>query len=104
LLWFDSNFGQLASFVIFIVVFLIIETKKKEPTISYWMFKARLFAASQILTVLYGTSFVILPIIIPIFVLAVYGGSATIAGFILTPLMIGSVAGSLNSTNIFQLL
>ncbi len=86
--------GLITSFVFFILAFLIIETKVKEPIISFWMFKKRLFAASQILAVLYGASFIILTIFIPIFVQAVYGGSATNAGFILTPLMLGSVAGS----------
>ncbi|MCL6456792.1 MAG: MFS transporter, partial [Gorillibacterium sp.] len=36
----------------------------------------------------------ILTIFIPIFVSAVYGGTATNAGFILIPMMLGSVAGS----------
>jgi MFS family permease len=58
------------------------------------MFKNRLFATSQILAFLYGGTFIILAVFIPIFVQAVYGGSATNAGFILTPMMLGSVAGS----------
>ncbi|MEK1829348.1 MFS transporter [Priestia megaterium] len=58
------------------------------------MFKRRLFATSQILAFLYGATFIILTVFIPIFVQAVYGGSATNAGLILTPMMLGSVAGS----------
>ena len=58
------------------------------------MFKKRLFATSQILGILYGATFIILTVYIPIFVQAVYGGSATNAGLILTPLMLGSVVGS----------
>ncbi|RDI43155.1 MDR family MFS transporter [Falsibacillus pallidus] len=86
--------GLFASFVLFFVVFMFVERKAESPIISFWMFKRRLFAASQILAFLYGASFIILTIFIPIFVQAVYGGSATNAGFILTPLMLGSVVGS----------
>ncbi len=59
------------------------------------MFKNRLFATAQILAFLYGGTFIILAVFIPIFVQAVYGSSATSAGFILTPMMIGSVIGSM---------
>lgn len=84
----------LSMFVVFSVVFLIAETKAAEPIISFWMFKNRLFASSQVLAFLYGASFVGLTIFIPIFVQAVYGGSATNAGIILMPMLLGSVVGS----------
>ncbi|CAM3415725.1 MDR family MFS transporter [Marinicrinis lubricantis] len=83
-----------AVFFIFFIVFLYAETKASEPIISFWMFKRRLFASSQILAFLYGATFISLTVYIPIFVQAVYGGSATSAGLILTPMMLGSVAGS----------
>ncbi|WP_442599655.1 MDR family MFS transporter [Neobacillus sp. D3-1R] len=81
-------------FGLFFVFFFYIETRAKDPIISFWMFKNRLFATSQILAFLYGATFVILAVFIPIFVQAVYGGSAKSAGFVLTPMMLGSVAGS----------
>ncbi|KFZ40250.1 MULTISPECIES: MDR family MFS transporter [Thermoactinomyces] len=81
-------------FAVFFLAFLYVETKAKEPIISFWMFKRRLFAASQIAVFLYGATFVVLTVYIPIFVQAVYGGSATNAGLILTPMMLGSVVGS----------
>ncbi|AGK53827.1 MDR family MFS transporter [Bacillus sp. 1NLA3E] len=86
--------GLLSSFALFFIVFIIAETKAQEPIISFWMFKSRLFATSQILAFLYGATFVILAVFIPIFVQAVYGGTASNAGLILTPMMLGSVAGS----------
>lgn len=76
------------------VTLLFVEKRAQEPIISFWMFKRRLFATSQILAFLYGATFIILTVFIPIFVQAVYGGSATNAGLILTPMMLGSVAGS----------
>ncbi|MGN7939968.1 MDR family MFS transporter [Virgibacillus sp. 6R] len=81
-------------FGIFIIVFFILERFAADPIIPFWLFKKRLFATSQILAFLYGGTFIILTVFIPIFVQAVYGGSATNAGFILTPMMLGSVLGS----------
>lgn len=83
-----------AIFFVFFIVFIWAETKAKEPIISFWMFKNRLFASSQTLAFLYGSTFIGLTIFIPIFVQGVYGGSATNAGIILMPMLLGSVAGS----------
>ncbi|MGE7768504.1 MDR family MFS transporter [Peribacillus sp. NPDC096540] len=83
-----------ASFVVFFISFFFFEKRAKDPIISLWLFKRRLFATSQILAILYGGTFIILTVYIPIFVQAVYGGSATNAGLILTPMMLGSVVGS----------
>lgn len=89
-----QSFLLFGLFGFFIIVFLWAETKAEEPIISFWMFKNRLFASSQVLAFLYGATFVGLTIFIPIFVQAVYGGSATNAGIILMPMLLGSVAGS----------
>lgn len=86
--------GLFSLFSVFFLVFLYVETRASEPIISFWMFKRRIFATSQALAFLYGATFVILTIYIPLFIQAVYGGSATSAGFILMPLMLGSVVGS----------
>lgn len=79
---------------VFFVAFLYVETKAKEPIISFVLFKRRTFAIAQLLAFLYGATFVILTVFIPIFVQAVYGGTAKNAGLILIPMMLGSVAGS----------
>ncbi|MGN1385419.1 MAG: MDR family MFS transporter [Bacillus sp. (in: firmicutes)] len=81
-------------FTIMFITFLFIETKAKDPIISFSLFKKPLFASSQILAFLYGATFIPLTVYIPIFVQAVFGGSATNAGLILMPMMIGSVIGS----------
>ncbi|WP_040953059.1 MDR family MFS transporter [Gorillibacterium massiliense] len=86
--------GLFVVFAVFFVAFFLIERVAKEPIISFWLFKKRLFATSQILALLYGATFIILTVFIPIFVSAVYGGTATNAGLILMPMMIGSVVGS----------
>lgn len=89
-----QSYALFGIFIVFSIMFLWAETKASEPIISFWMFKNRLFASSQVLAFLYGATFVGLTIFIPIFVQAVYGGSATNAGFILMPMLLGSVAGS----------
>ncbi|NRD76356.1 MFS transporter [Bacillus sp. BRMEA1] len=95
---YDWNSTQIislfASFFIFFVIFFIAELKAAEPILPLWLFKRRLFATSQILAFLYGATFIILTVFIPIFVQAVYGGTAKNSGLILTPMMLGSVAGS----------
>ncbi|WP_050615246.1 MDR family MFS transporter [Bacillus testis] len=81
-------------FAIAFICFIFVERKAKDPIISFSLFKKRLFASSQALAFLYGATFIPLTVYIPIFVQAVFGGSATNAGLILTPMMLGSVAGS----------
>ncbi|PLS07816.1 MDR family MFS transporter [Neobacillus cucumis] len=86
--------GLFASFLIFFIAFFFAEFKAAEPILPLWLFRRRLFASSQLLSFLYGGTFIILTVFIPIFVQAVYGGTAKNAGLILTPMMLGSVAGS----------
>lgn len=81
-------------FVFFAFLFIWAEKRAVDPILPFWMFKRRLFLTAQIAAFFYGATFIILTVYIPIFVQAVYGGSATNAGFILMPMMIGSVLGS----------
>lgn len=84
-------------FVIFAVLFtsfIFIERKAEEPIISFSLFKKQLFAATQGVAFFYGAAFIITTVLIPLFVQAVYGGTATNAGIILIPMMVGSVVGS----------
>ncbi|MCZ2991055.1 MFS transporter, partial [Acinetobacter baumannii] len=50
--------------------------------------------ASQGVAFFYGAAFIICTVYIPIFIQGVLGGSASNAGLILTPMMVGSVIGS----------
>jgi EmrB/QacA subfamily drug resistance transporter len=83
-----------ASFVVFSAVFLWVETKASDPIINLKLFKNHLFAATQGVGFFYGTVFILATMYLPIFVQGVFGGSATNAGLILIPLMLGVVAGS----------
>ncbi len=78
-------------FAALFLLFLFVETKAKDPIISFSMFKNRLFAGSTLVGLFYGAAFMAATVYIPIFVQGVYGGSATNSGLILLPMMLGSV-------------
>ncbi|CAH2715071.1 Multidrug resistance protein 3 [Neobacillus rhizosphaerae] len=78
-------------FAALFLLFLFVETKAKDPIISFSMFKNQLFAGSTIVGLFYGAAFMAATVYIPIFVQGVYGGSATNSGLILLPMMLGSV-------------
>ncbi|ULT57305.1 MFS transporter [Neobacillus drentensis] len=80
-----------AGFTVLFLLFLYIETKAKDPIISFTMFKDRLFAGSTLVSLFYGAAFMAATVYIPIFVQGVYGGTATNSGLILLPMMLGSV-------------
>lgn len=80
-----------AGFAVLFLLFLLAETKAKDPIIAFSMFKNRLFAGSTIVGLFYGAAFMAATVYIPIFVQGVYGGSATNSGLILLPMMLGSV-------------
>ncbi|MDN4068491.1 MDR family MFS transporter [Paenibacillus sp. FSL R5-0407] len=87
--------GLFAGFALLFVVFLVAETRAKEPIISFDMFRNRLYATSSLLALFYGSVFIVATVYIPIYVQGVFGGSATNSGLILMPMMIGSVVGSM---------
>ncbi|NTU22786.1 MFS transporter [Brevibacillus sp. HB1.2] len=86
--------GLFSSFFLLFVIFLFVEKRASDPIISFSMFKKRLFATTNAIALLYGAAFIIATVYLPIFIQGVYGGSATNAGLLLTPMMLGSVAGS----------
>ncbi|GKV66493.1 MULTISPECIES: MDR family MFS transporter [unclassified Sporosarcina] len=84
----------IVSFAVFFTAFVFVEIKAEEPIVPFFLFKRRLFASAQILAFLYGATYIILIVYLPIFIQAVYGVSALGAGLVLLPLMLGTVAGS----------
>jgi EmrB/QacA subfamily drug resistance transporter len=86
--------GLFASFAVLFVTFLWIETKAKDPIVSFGMFRNRLFGASTLIGLWYGIAFIVATVYIPIFVQAVMGGTATNSGLILLPMMLGVVVSS----------
>ncbi len=75
---------------ILLFVFLYAETKAADAIISFDMFKKRLFAGSNLIGLFTGGAYVVAVIYIPIYIQGVLGGSATNAGLVLLPMMLGS--------------
>lgn len=83
-------FSLFAGFVVFFVNFCYAETKAEESIIPFFLFKGRLFSSAQILAFLYGATFIVLIMYLPIYMQSVYG---TTAMGVLMPLF-GVVGGS----------
>lgn len=83
--------GLFVGFALFAVMFLIAELRAEEPIISFKMFKDRLFATSNTIALFSGAGFIVASVYIPIFIQGVLGGSATNSGYVLLPMMLGTV-------------
>ncbi|MEB3101577.1 MDR family MFS transporter [Ferviditalea candida] len=87
--------GLFAGFAVLLLVFLFAEIRAKSPIIPLYLFKIRMFSASQIVSFFYGAILISSATYIPLFVQGVYGGTATNSGQVLTPMMLGVVASSM---------
>lgn len=83
--------GLFAGFAVLALLFLIAETRAAEPIISFGMFRDRLYATSNMIAILSGAAFIVASVYIPIFIQGVLGGTATNSGFVLLPMMLGTV-------------
>jgi EmrB/QacA subfamily drug resistance transporter len=93
------NSGQIVSlfigFVILLIVFLWWQTKASDPIVTLSLFKNRLFTASMGIAFFYGAIMISSASYIPLFIQGVFNGTATSAGLVLTPMMLGVVASSI---------
>ncbi|HEX6122812.1 MAG TPA: MDR family MFS transporter [Ktedonobacterales bacterium] len=78
-----------------LVVFLIIELRAAEPIINPRLFKTNIFSVSVLAMFLLSAGMFGAIIYLPVFVQGVLGQSATNAGVVLTPMMLGFMASSL---------
>jgi len=79
------------------VLFVLIERRSKEPIIPLGLFKQRIVAISVLVGFLSSFGMFGSIIFIPLFFQGVLGATATISGSFLTPMMLGSVMGSVVS-------
>ncbi|PWK16566.1 MDR family MFS transporter [Tumebacillus permanentifrigoris] len=79
-----------AAFGLLFVGFLYAETKAEDPIIPFQMFKRRLFAATNLVGLFYGATFLVSTVYIPIYIQGVMGGTATNSGLLLLPMMVGT--------------
>lgn len=83
--------GLFAGFAVLAVVFLIAESKAKEPIISFKMFKSRIYWSSNVIGIFSSAAFISASVFIPIYIQGVLGGKPTNSGLVLLPMMLGSV-------------
>ncbi|MBH5318658.1 MFS transporter [Paenibacillus sp. GSMTC-2017] len=83
--------GMFSGSALLLAIFLFVETKAKEPIITYGLFKNRIYTTSILTAFFSGAAFIVASVYIPMFIQGVLGGSATNSGLVLLPMMLGSV-------------
>jgi EmrB/QacA subfamily drug resistance transporter len=86
--------GSIAGSVIFLAAFIVAELRAPEPLLPLGLFRIPALRASAVLTTLLGMTMFGVLSFLPLFVQVVIGTSATSAGRVLTPLMLGFMAAS----------
>jgi EmrB/QacA subfamily drug resistance transporter len=96
--WFAWQVGGLLLLGLVLVgVFLVIESRAKEPILPLDLFRNRTYAASQAAMFLMSFAFFIAVIFMPRYYQAVRGISATASGYMLWPLLIGLMGTSIGA-------
>ena len=80
-----------------LLLFIIIESRAKEPVLPLWIFRNRVVSVASIVTFILGFGMFTGIIFIPLYFQGVLGSSATASGSFLTPMMLGLVVGSIVS-------
>lgn len=80
---------------VMLVVFILVEMRAAEPTISPRLFKNSIFLVSTIAMFLVSAGMFGAILYLPLFVQAVTGNSATNSGVVLTPMMLGFIFSSI---------
>ncbi len=89
--------GMFAFSVVMLAVFILIETKVKDPIIPLSLFRRPVFNFSALEMFLMAAIMMGVSIFIPLFVQGVVGKSASQSGAILTPLMLSMIVAALLS-------
>jgi EmrB/QacA subfamily drug resistance transporter len=79
---------------VMLALFLMIEKRSREPIIPLSLFRNRIVAISEIVIFFTGMGMFGCIIFIPLFFQGVLGVTATTSGSLLTPMMLGLIAGS----------
>ena len=97
-------FVLIAGFLIFSVLFVKTERRAREPIVPFSLFRNRVVAVGSITCFMVGASMFGAISFIPLFIQGTMGGSATEAGIMLTPFLLGWVVTAiLGGRLIFQI-
>jgi EmrB/QacA subfamily drug resistance transporter len=94
-------FGLFAASAVLTGLFLYVQTKVPEPLLPLHLFKNRVVSVSSLLGFLLGASMFAAVSYIPLYVQGVIGVSASLAGYILTPMMLSMIISSIISGRLF---
>lgn len=86
--------GLLAGAALMVAIFLLVEWRATEPILAPSLFRNGIFTASVITTFVVGAALVGSLYFLPLFIQGVIGRSATIAGAVETPIMVGVIISS----------
>jgi EmrB/QacA subfamily drug resistance transporter len=85
-----------ALFIVCLAAFLFVEAKlASDPIVKLALFRNKLFTSSQLVSFFYGAVMIAGASYIPLFIQGVQSSSASTAGNIMTPMMLGVVASSM---------
>lgn len=86
--------GLIAACMISIILFFYQERHTADPILSLDLFRRRLFGATQGVAFFYCAVYIPIAVYIPVYIQAVFGGTAASVGRALTPMMLASVLSS----------
>ena len=89
--------GMIVVAIAMLGVFLFVESRAKEPVLSLGIFKNSIFTVSMIATFLTSVGMYGAISYLPLFVQGVIGSSASNAGAVITPMMVGFIVSSMIS-------
>jgi Major Facilitator Superfamily len=96
--WTDPDVGGLIAIgIAILVVFLLAESRAKEPIIPIDLFRNSDYAVSMAAVFFFGTAMFAAVIFMPRFYQTVRGVSATASGYYIWPLLVGLIGGSIGS-------
>lgn len=87
--------GLLAVAVVVLSIFVLVERRAKEPILPPSLFRNRIFRVSVAAVFLSAAGMFGTLMFIPLFVQGVIGASATSSGYVLTPMMLSIIVGSI---------
>ena len=96
--WSDpAVWGTIVAGAVFLVIFVVVESRSPEPIIPLHLFRNRTFSASMVSIFLATFGFGAAIIFLPLYFQIVQGASATISGYQLLPFLIGLIISSIGS-------
>jgi EmrB/QacA subfamily drug resistance transporter len=96
--WTDANVGGLIALgLVIVVVFLLVETRAKEPILPLELFRLRDYSTSMAAVFVFGIAMFAAVVFMPRFYQTVRGISATASGYYIWPLLVGLMGGSIST-------